>query len=224
MAISIIRTLIVYGTIVLSMRIMGKRQLGDLQPAELVVAVLISDLAAHPLQDIGIPLLYGLVPALILVCCEVMVSAGIMKSIRFRAFICGKPSLLISNGVIDQKEMKKNRFTIDELVEQLRKKDVVDIGSVKFAVLEADGTLSTILYSAEAPVTPKQLNLAPPDQERPVIIISDGRVLKNNLTLLGYNDTWLETQLKKRKARGPETVFLMTADQSGKVFFAQKEG
>ena len=115
MAVTIIRTIIIFVSLVISMRIMGKRQLGELEPAELVVAVLISDLASHPLQDPGIPLLYGLIPVATLLCCEILISAGILKSVRFRSLICGRPSVLIKNGVIDQLEMKKNRFTFDEL-------------------------------------------------------------------------------------------------------------
>ena len=122
MAIAIIRTLILYAVIIISLRIMGKRQIGELEPAELVVAVLISDLAAHPLQDIGTPQLYGLIPVLTLLCCEVLMSGFIVKSIKFRKLVCGKPSLLIHKGKIIQSEMKSNRFTLDELSEQLRKK------------------------------------------------------------------------------------------------------
>ncbi|MDR3277694.1 MAG: DUF421 domain-containing protein, partial [Oscillospiraceae bacterium] len=134
MAIAIIRTLILYLAIVVSMRVMGKRQLGELEPAEFVVAVLISDLAAHPLQDIGTPLLYGLIPVLTLLCCQVVISAAALKSVRLRAVISGKPSLVIENGKLLQKEMKKNRYTVDELTEHLRKKDITDVAAVKYAI------------------------------------------------------------------------------------------
>ena len=223
MAIAIIRTLILYLAIIFSMRVMGKRQLGELEPAELVVAVLISDLAAHPLQDIGTPLLYGLIPVLTLLCCEVLMSAGVVKSIRFRSFICGKPSMIIENGQINQAEMRKNRYTLDELAEQLRKKDVIDIATVKFAILETDGTLSVIPYPAEAPLTPKHMNVQPDDIAYPIIVISDGKVLKSNLQLLGYNDKWLKNQLAGREIKSPEDVFLMSADSSGKVFWTARE-
>ncbi len=224
MAIAIIRTLIIYITIIVSMRIMGKRQLGELEPAELVVAVLISDLAAHPLQDIGTPLLYGLIPVLTLLCCEVLISAVIVKSIRMRAFICGKPSMIIDKGKIVEKEMKKNRFTLDELSEQLRKKDITDISTVKYAILETDGKLSTLLYADQSPVTPKQMSLKTDDIGYPVIIVNEGRVLDDNLQKMGYNTVWLDRQLKKRKISSAKDVYLMTVDEFERIYIASYEG
>ncbi|MEL4105736.1 DUF421 domain-containing protein [Oscillospiraceae bacterium WX1] len=224
MAISIIRTLIIYVAIIVSMRLMGKRQLGELEPAELVVAVLISDLAAHPLQDIGTPLLYGLVPVVTLLCCEIFISAFIVKSLKFRAFVCGKPSLVIQKGTIIQSEMKKNRFTLDELSEQLRKKDISDISTVKYAVLETDGSLSTVLYADQAPLTPKQMNVQTDDTAYPVMIVNDGRVLSNNLEKMGYNDIWLKRQLTNRNIPDVKKVYLMTVDEAGRIYFAEKEG
>ena len=222
-AISIIRTLILYIAIVVSMRIMGKRQLGELEPVEFVVAVLISELAAQPLQDIGTPLLYGLVPVIILVCSEVLMSGAMLKSIRFRSLICGRPSLIIENGIIIQKEMKKNRFSTDELTEQLRKKNILDIGTVKFAILETDGTLSVILFSGETPVTPKNMNIATEDSEYPVIIINDGRIMSQNLKVLGFDERWLKAQLDTNKIKRCRDVFIMSADKTEKVYFARKE-
>lgn len=224
MAISIIRTLIIYTAIIVSFRIMGKRQIGELEPAELVVAVLISDLAAHPLQDIGTPLLYGLIPVLTLLCCEVLISAGVVKSIKFRSFICGKPSFVISRGRINQKEMKKNRFTLDELAEQLRKKDISDISTVKYAILETDGSLSTLLHTDRLPLTPKQMNVQTEDAGYPVIVINNGRVLENNLKTMGLNDIWLKNQLKNRRVDSVEDIYLMTVDENGRIYYTVKEG
>ena len=223
LAISIIRTFILYFVIVISMRIMGKRQLGELEPVEFVVAVLISDLATNPLQDIGTPLLYGLMPVIILVCCEVLISGAMLKSIGFRSLVCGRPSMIIENGVIIQKEMKKNRFSTDELTEQLRKKNVPDISSVKFAVLETDGTLSVILFSDESPVTPKQLNIQTEKNEYPVIVINDGQIMERNLKGLGFNEKWLKKQLDMNKLKSHREVFLMSADKTGKIYLARKD-
>lgn len=223
MAIAIIRTLILYTVIVVSLRIMGKRQIGELEPAELVVAVLISDLAAHPLQDIGTPLLYGLIPVLTLLCCQVLISALIVKSLKFRALVAGKPSVLISKGSIVQSEMKKNRFTIDELAEQLRKKDIYDINSVKYAILETDGSLSVLQYADQMPVTPKQMNLKPDDNGYAVIVVNNGRVMEDNLKKMGFNDVWLERQLQQRKAGGVKNVYLMTVDENGRIYYEPKE-
>ena len=219
MAIAIIRTLILYAVIIISLRIMGKRQIGELEPAELVVAVLISDLAAHPLQDIGTPLLYGLIPVLTLLCCEVLMSGFIVKSIKFRKLICGKPSLLIHKGRIIQSEMKSNRFTLDELSEQLRKKDISDISTVKYAILETDGSLSTLLYTDQAPLTPKQMNIQVDNAGYPVIIVNEGRVLSDNLKKMGYNDIWLKRQLSERNVSDVSDVYLMTVDESGWIYF-----
>lgn len=223
MAISIIRTLIIYVSIVVSLRVMGKRQLGELEPAELVVAVLISDLAAHPLQDIGTPLLYGLIPVLTLLCCEILVSAFIVKSIKFRSFVCGRPSVIINKGDIVQAEMKKNRFTLDELAEQLRKKDIVDISTVKYAIVETDGTLSTLLYADQSPMTPKQMNIQTDDIGYPVMLINNGRILHDNLKKMGYNDIWLDRQLKNKNISRAKDVYLMSIDEMGRVYFAARE-
>lgn len=223
MAIAIIRTLILYIALVTSMRIMGKRQLGQLEPAELVIAVLISDLAAHPLQDIGTPLLYGLIPVITLLSCEVLVSAGIIKSLKLRTIICGKPSIIIDNGKVVQSEMRKNRFTLDELTEDLRKNSILDIATVKYAILETDGSLSTVLFPAEAPQTPKQTNLQVEDNGYPIIVVNDGRVLSNNLDKLGYNEKWLQKQLHNRNIPEIKDVYLMTVDSAGHIYFAAKE-
>lgn len=223
MAITMIRTIIIFLAIVISMRLMGKRQLGELEPAELVVAVLISDLASQPLQDPGTPLIYGLIPVITLFCCEILISAGIMNSLKFRSLVCGRPSMIIDNGKIVQKEMQKNRFTLDELAEELRKKDILDISTVQYAVLETDGTLSTILYPTEAPLTPKMLKLEVENARYPVILINDGKVLAHNLRAIGRDENWLHKQITAKGAKSFEDVYIMTADSSDNIFFAMKE-
>ena len=202
---------------------MGKRQLGELEPSEFVVAVLISDLAAHALQDIGTPIIYGLLPVIVLVVCQILISGISVKSRRFSQLVCGKPSMIIENGKISELEMKRNRVTLDELSEQLRKKDILDISTVKYAILETDGTLSTILYPNEAPMTPKQMNIQADDIAYPVIVINDGRVIERNLERLGFNLTWLNKQLGSRKLKNAGEVFLMTADATGRVYLAERD-
>ncbi len=223
MAISFVRTLIIFVTVIFTMRVMGKRQLGELELSELVVTVMISDIASQPLQDIGIPLLYGLVPIFTLLCSEILISALTLKSAKFRSFICGRPSILVDNGKIVQSEMKKNRFTLDELAEELRKSGVLDISTVKYAVLETDGTLSTILYPGNAPLTPADMNVQVQDEGYCYIIINDGRILEENLRLAGYDMNWLKKQLKKRNITGAEDVYMMSVMGSGKIEFAAKE-
>ncbi|MDR1589532.1 MAG: DUF421 domain-containing protein [Oscillospiraceae bacterium] len=223
MAIVIIRTLIIYFAIVVSMRVMGKRQLGELEPAELVVAVLMSDLAAHPLQDLGTPLIYGLVPVLTLLCCEILISGAILKVSWLRALVCGRPGMIIENGKIIQREMRKNRYTLDELAERLRKKDITNIGTVRYAILETDGTISAFLYPEYAPITPCQTGTDVSAPGFPVPVVCDGRVLEKNLKSLGYDRVWLERRIAARGAGSERDVFLFSTDGCGNEFFQLKE-
>lgn len=223
MAISLIRTMIVYFVLIIALRIMGKRQLGELAPSELVVAVLISDLASMPLQDTGVPLLYGLVPVMTLLSTEVLISYATLKSIRLRVFIGGKPSIIISEGKIDQKEMSKNRLTLDELSVEMRKQNVTDITTIRHAILESDGTLSIILYESASPVTPSQLKIKTKEPDLPVIVISDGHVMGNNLKKIGLDHAWLNKKLNEIGAESPENIYLLTANQSGKTYHAFKK-
>ena len=223
MAIVIVRTLLVYITLLLALRLLGKRQLGEMELSEFVVAALIADMAAHPLQDIGIPLLNGLLPVAVLFCCEVLISGLALKNIRLRGIIFGKPSILICRGVIQQKEMTKNRFTCDELLQQLRNQGSTDISKIEYAILETDGKLNVIPFPAERPLTASQLQLPTGPGGFPVVIIEDGRVLGNNLQTMGKTRTWLQQQLNEQGVRAADEVFLMTLDQSDQIFFCRKE-
>ncbi len=224
MGVSFVRTIIVFLLLIVSIRIMGKRQLGELEPLELVVAVLISNLAAQPLQDTGTPLLYGIVPVLTLLASQLVISGLSVRFGRFRRLVSGKPSILIDNGAIVQSEMKKCRLSVDELYVELRINGVTDISTVRHAILETDGTLSVLPYAKFAPATPEELNINVPDNGLPVSVIAEGRVLSDNLKLLGHDTKWLANQLKKRGARDPRDVYLMTVDGAGKIYFAKKEG
>ncbi|NCB52192.1 MAG: DUF421 domain-containing protein [Clostridia bacterium] len=223
LAIIIFRTLIVYFALVASMRLMGKRQLGELELPELVVAVLIADLASHPLQDIGIPLINGLLPIIILFCCETILSGAAMKSVKLRSLLFGRPCFLIEKGKIKQDEMRKNRFTLDELTEELRGSGITDISLVEYAVLETNGQLNTLLFPEARPATAKDMNVAPADNGYTAIIINDGRIMSQNLKIMGRDLNWLEKELKRRGAACAENVYLMTLDNSGNVYFAAKE-
>jgi len=214
----IARTFIVYIAIILSMRIMGKRQLGELEPSELVVAILIADLAAHPLQDIGIPLLNGLIPVAVLLSCELIVSGLLLRSIRARTIICGRPSMLVADGKIDQREMRKSRFTIDELTEKLRGKGVTDISKVKYGILETDGTLSVIPFPGEQAASADQLNIQTQDTGYPTIIINNGKVLLGNLELMGRDEPWLARELKLRGIASHRDVYLLSVNHAGQVY------
>ena len=223
MAIVIARTLTVYFALLLTMRLMGKRQLGEMELSEFVVAALIADLASHPLQDMGIPLLNGLVPIAVLFCCEVLIAGLSMRSIRLRTLFFGKPSLLIVKGAVNQAEMRRNRFTPDELMQQLRSQGVTEIADIEYAVLETDGKLNLLPFPAERPATAAQLRLPTQDGGYPHIVVSDGRVLEANLRHLGLDLAWLRAELEKQGVPQPEAVYLMTVDEGRKVFLARKE-
>ncbi|MBS1419171.1 MAG: hypothetical protein DBX49_05670 [Clostridia bacterium] len=223
MAIVIIRTLIIYFALLLTMRLLGKRQLGEMELSEFVLAALIADLASHPLQDIGIPMINGLVPILVLFCCEVIIAGITMKHIRLRSVFFGKPSLLVVRGRIDQREMRKNRFTVDELMEELRNQSCMDISRIEYAILETDGQLNVILFPAERPVTSAQLGLEAGSGGYPFIVISDGKVLEANLRHAGRDLNWLQKQLTARGFEDAKGVFLMTVNDSGQIYFAPKE-
>ena len=223
MAIVFIRTLIVYAALLLTMRLLGKRQLGEMELSEFVVAALIADLAAHPLQDIGIPMMNGLIPIITLFCCEVLIAGFSMKHIRLRTLLFGKPSILISHGKINQRELWKNRFTLDELMQEMRSQGATDIGKVEYAILETDGRLNVMLYPSEMPATAALLKLPVPDEGYPVIFISDGRILEDNLRRCGKDRAWLEKQLKGHSVKNAGEVFLMMLNGAGQIYFAGKE-
>ena len=223
MAIIFIRTLILYFTVLVSMRIMGKRQLGELELSEFIVAALIADLAATPLQEIGTPLINGLVPIFILFCLEIIIAGISLRSVKARKIIFGKPEIIIENGKIDGEKMRKNRFTPDELMQELRTNGVCDIEQIQYAVLETNGKLSIILKQSEEPVTPSILGISAADDGYTHILINNGRVIENNLKLLGRDRSWLKAELKKHELNEPKQVYLMTMSKSGKVYIQRKE-
>lgn len=224
MVIAFLRTVILYILIIVGIRLMGKRQVGELEPSELVLALIIADLAAVPMQDFGIPLLTGVIPILTLLCITMILSVLTMKSIRFRAIVCGRPSIIVENGKLKQAEMRKNRFTVDELMEELRMKGVTDISTIKYAILETNGQISVLPYANQLPATAEQMDLTPPDVGLPLVIINDGRLVRRNLELRGYNDKWLKKQLKAAGAARPQDVFLLTVDEQGRTYLVRKEG
>ena len=223
MAIVIARTFTVYFALLLTMRLMGKRQLGEMELSEFVVAALIADLASHPLQDMGIPLLNGLVPIAVLFCCEVLIAGLTMRSIRLHSFFFGKPSLLIVKGQINQAEMRRNRFTPDELMQELRSQGINEIAGIEYAILETDGKLNLIPFPAERPVTAAQMQIPTQDGGYPHIVVSEGRVLEANLKHLGLDLAWLRSELKKQGVAEPGDLYLMTVDEGRNVFLARKE-
>lgn len=223
MAIIMIRTSVIYLTLLLFMRLMGKRQLGELEISELVTAVLIADFASIPLQDIGIPMINGLLPLILLLCFEILVTGAVTKSVRFREVFCGKPSVLVYRGKIDQTQMRKNRFTLDELYEELRQQGVTDISKIEYAILETSGVLNVVLFPSEQPPTCEQMGIDVPSACFPTIIINEGRVLSANLALLGLDERWLKNQLRQRKIKSPKDVYLLSVDDLGNTYISMRE-
>ena len=223
MAIIIIRTFIIYFMLLVMMRLLGKRQLGEMELSEFVVAALVADLASHPLQDLGIPMINGIVPVLTLFCCEVFISWGTMKSIRLRTLFFGKPEMLIKNGCIVQKSLIKNRFTTDELMQELRNQGCLDISKIQYAILETDGRVNVIKYPAERPVSAAQMNIECDESGYPVTVISAGRVNESNLKLLSLDMDWLTRTLADKGLEGPEKVFFMTVTSSRQCYISQME-
>ena len=218
MSVVFIRVIILYALIVAAMRVMGKRQLGVLEPTELVMAMIISDLAAVPMQDMGIPLLTGIIPIITLVCLSLILSEASVMSIRFRRLMSGSSSIIIDRGQINQHEMRRNRLTVDELLESLRLQGVLDISVVKYAVLESNGQLSVIPYPSESPVTPSMLNIQADGGDMPVIIVNCGHILDSNLISAGRDRNWLEKQLKERRIKSVDDIYLLTVDEGGRVY------
>jgi uncharacterized membrane protein YcaP (DUF421 family) len=223
MLVVLCRTVILFVLIIISMRILGKRQLGEMEPSEFVIALLISDIAAVPIEDNGTPLMYGVVPMFALISLELLITFGVMKNLRFRVLLCGKPSIVVQNGKIIQKELLRSRITVDELIEELRGKDVTDISKVKYAILETSGELNVILYADHKPATVSDINIKVEDTGLPVAIISDGKVLRNNLKIRNIDESWVEKYLRKRKMPGPDGIFLMTIDDQGNIYISEKE-
>ena len=219
----LIRTIILYIFIIIGIRLMGKRQVGELEPSELVLSLIIADLASVPMQDYGIPLLTGILPILALLAMTMILSVLTMKSVRFRALMCGRPSIVIRDGLVDQREMARNRLTIDELLEELRAKGYTDPATVTYAILETNGQLSVLPYANQKPPTAQQLQVSAEESGLPLVVISDGRLLEHNLRALGRDRKWLDQRLEERGCSGLEAVFLLLVDQTGSIYLARKD-
>lgn len=222
MLISYLRTAFLYLVLILSVRMMGKRQIGQMEASEFVVTMLVANLASIPMQDAAIPLYSGLLPILVVLGMELSLSGLILRSVLIRRFFCGKPVILVDNGKILMENLRRTRVTLDELTGHLRSKDVLDIQTVQFAILETDGSLSVFPYPAERPATAKEAGIQAKKQYLPITIIEDGYVSKDNLQKAGKDHAWLEKLLRNHQATRQETL-LLTVDQGEHVVFLRKE-
>jgi uncharacterized membrane protein YcaP (DUF421 family) len=211
------RALILYFIVVVVMRIMGKRQIGQLQPFELAAAIMISELAAVPMQNTGIPLINGIIPIITLLAAQLFMSFISLKSIRARALICGKPTILIEKGKIKEKELQKELYTLNDLLEQLRINNYPNAADVEYAVLETNGQLSVMPKSQKRPLTPEDMNIKTEYENIPIDAIIDGRVLSDNLKKAGKDLAWLGTELRKKHYDNPRQILYACIDPSGKL-------
>ena len=222
MILSYARTVVLYTMLILAVRIMGKRQIGQMEPSEFVVAMLVADLAAIPMQNNAIPLVNGLVPMLVVMGLELILSHLSLKSIRLRKMLCGKPVILIDNGKIVQENLRRTQVTLDELSGHLREKDVLDVQTVQYAILETNGNLSVFPYPAEQPATAKDAKVKASRQYLPVTVVSDGKLLPENLKRAKKDGAWLRKVLLERNAT-LEGTYLLTVDDGNHVYYIPKE-
>jgi len=213
------RALVLYIVVVISMRIMGKRQIGQLQPFELAIAIMISELAAVPMQNTGIPLINGIIPILTLLIAHLLMSLLSLKSIKARALICGKPAILIEKGIIKEEELRKELYTVNDLLEQLRIKDFPNIADVEYAILETNGQLSVIPKSQKRPLNPKDMDIKTDYEGITIDVIIDGHIMATNLKIAGKDEHWLLQELHRHHYDSPRDILFAYIDSSGKFFY-----
>ena len=223
MFLAYIRTVVLYLILIAVIRLMGKRQIGQMEPSEFVVTMLVANLAAIPIQDGEVPLLTGAVPLLTVLGLELVLAAASLRSITLRKLLCGKPVILIENGRILQQNLRKTRITLDELTGHLREKDVLDPQAVQFAILETNGNLSVFPYPKERPASAADAGIRVRKQYLPITVISDGRLLKDNLQKAGKDPDWVQRVLSARNTT-PARTWLLTVDEADHIVWFPKEG
>ena len=222
MTIYLFRSILIYFFLIFAIRLLGKRQLGEMEPSEFVVSLLIADLAATAMQDEQVPLYASLIPIATVLVLELVLSVLTYRSIAVRKLFCGKPVILMEDGKILQKSLKKTRVTPDELTEHLREKGIVDLSTVKYAILETNGQISALVDPRYQPLTAKDAGIDPPPMTLPVTIICNGTVIPDNLKISGRSEAWLQQQLNGRGCTVSQ-VLLLTVDAFGQVYISINE-
>lgn len=217
-----LRAVALYAVSVIAVRIMGKRQIGQLQPYELVLAILIADLAAAPMENVGTPLLYGLMPILALLFVHALLTLMDVKSIRMRKILCATPSVIIRKGSIQYDEMKRVNYTLSDLCEELRSQGYLNIAKVDTAILETSGKLSVFPKSEYAPLTPGDMGYSPRQEGVPLILVMDGKIRPEHLQASGKDEAWLMEQLGKAGIRDLESMLIASLDTDGKLLLQEK--
>lgn len=223
MFIPLIRTIILYTFVIIAVRLMGKRQIAEMQPTELVITILISAVASVPMQNPEIPLTHGIVPIFTLISAEIFISFLSLKFPRFRKVLTGMPVILIENGIINQNALKSTRLSIDDLYEELRLNNTFNIADIRRAQLETNGQLSILLFDKKQPLTPEDLELKISPSAINYIVIADGYIDNNVLKLLKKDRKWLTDELEKRGINNTKDVFLMLCDSSSQTTIIKKE-
>lgn len=222
MLVTLARALILYVLIIICMRIMGKRQLGELQPTELVITILLSEIAAIPMQDNALPLGNSIVAVLLLVALEIINSVFVLKSSRFRSFLQGNSLVVIRDGVIDQKQLKRLRFTVDDLLDRLRQKDVFDVSDVRYAIVETNGQLSVMLKPEKETITAEMADIPNKTKGLLCMVINDGKFLRRSFKECNMNEEKLYSVLKSENIEMDEVLF-MVADKEGNYTIVKKD-
>lgn len=218
MLVVFVRTIVLYTVVVIIMRLMGKRQIGQLQPFELAIAIMISELASVPMQNTGIPLINGIIPILTLLAAQFIISLFSFKSIRARAIICGKPSILIEKGVINEMELRRQLYTLSDLQEQLRIKDYPNLADIEYAILETNGQISVIPKSQKRSLTAQDMDIKTDYEGLTIDVIIDGHIMNKNLQIIGKDTKWLKQELKKQQFDSERQILFACADSNGKLF------
>lgn len=222
MLIVFFRSIVLYIIVLMVMRLMGKREIGQLQPFELAIAIMIADLAAVPMAETGIPISNGIIPILGLLVMHLIISFLNLKSMKIREILCGKPAILIYRGKIDEKVLKKERFTLNELQERLRSSNVVNLGDVEYAILETSGQVTVIQKPEKRTTTPKDFNIMPEYEGIPYDLVVDGKVMYKNLKNIGRDYNWLKKEVNKFNME-PEEALIVTFDGGNQIFCQKKE-
>jgi len=220
--VTLIRAFILYIIVIFSVRLMGKRQIGELQPSELVITILLSEIAATPMQNNELPIINSIVAVFLLVSFEIFSSVIVMKSVKLRSVIQGNALIIIRDGVIDQAQLKRLRFTIDDLMEALRQKDVFDIQEVQYAIVETNGRLSVMLKPQIRGVTPELMNLSVEDKGLPCLVVCDGKIIDGMFGECGVDRVKLKKMISDNKTRLKD-IMLMTVDKSGNTTIINKD-
>lgn len=223
MLVVFLRTIILLIVVIIAMRFMGKRQIGQLQPFELAVAIMISDLASVPMQNTGIPLVNGIIPIMTMLAVQILISYISLKSSTFRSIICGKPSILISAGRINEEVFRNELYTLTDLLEQLRSKDIYNIADVEYAILETNGQLSVIPKASKRNVTPEDLNISAKPEAPAVNLIIDGELISKNLEKVNLDRNALESKLNQLGIKSIKEVFYASMDLEGNLFCQAKQ-